>query len=157
MRTRGCWMWCEAQVYHLCHLASKIHHTSVHRSIKVFYREKLSFLIQVKDPDSFRPLNIPQIEIPFRDMASFVAEADASITERSVFVLCRWSLAKLPYFYASRHDFVTTEIMVTTKSGHENCTSQKWPRTNYYIQSAHQLTRPNVWLQKILLLGIKMV
>ena len=35
-------------------------------------------------------------------MASFVAEADASITERSDFVLCRWSLAKLPYFYASR-------------------------------------------------------
>jgi hypothetical protein len=37
---------------------------------------------QVRDPDSFRPLSVPPIEIPFRDMASFVAEADASITER---------------------------------------------------------------------------
>ena len=27
-------------------------------------------------------MSVPQIEIPFRDMASFVAEADASITER---------------------------------------------------------------------------
>jgi hypothetical protein len=37
---------------------------------------------QVRDPESFRPLSVPQIEIPFRDMASFVAEADASISER---------------------------------------------------------------------------
>ena len=32
--------------------------------------------------ESFRQLNIPQIDIPFRDMATFVTEAEKSINER---------------------------------------------------------------------------
>ena len=37
---------------------------------------------QVKEPESFRQLSLPQIEIPFRDMASIVTEAEAAIVHR---------------------------------------------------------------------------
>ena len=37
---------------------------------------------QVKQPESFRQLSLPQIEIPFRDMASIVSEAEAAIINR---------------------------------------------------------------------------
>ena len=37
---------------------------------------------QVEEPKSFRQLSLPQIEIPFRDMASIVSEAEAAIVNR---------------------------------------------------------------------------
>ena len=40
------------------------------------------FQLQVKEPESFRQLSLPQIEIPFRDMASIVSEAEAAIIHR---------------------------------------------------------------------------
>jgi hypothetical protein len=36
----------------------------------------------VKEPESFMQLSLPQIEIPFRDMASIVTEAEAAIVHR---------------------------------------------------------------------------
>ena len=45
--------------------------------------------------ESFRQLNIPQIDIPFRDMATFVTEAEKSIKERLEILE--------PKIYQSRH------------------------------------------------------
>ena len=42
----------------------------------------LHSFFQVKEPESFRQLSLPQIEIPFRDMASIVTEAEAAIVHR---------------------------------------------------------------------------
>ena len=38
--------------------------------------------VRTNGDESFRQLNIPQIDIPFRDMATFVTEAEKSIKER---------------------------------------------------------------------------
>ena len=41
--------------------------------------------------------------------------------------------------------------------GHVNCMMQKWPGMDYYARDEHQLTRLNVWQQKIFLLDSKTV
>merc|ERR1712223_1288952 len=46
------------------------------------YEDLLRSKRQVKEPESFRQLSLPQIEIPFRDMASIVSEAEAAIIHR---------------------------------------------------------------------------
>lgn len=51
---------------------------------------------QVKEPESFRQLSLPQIEIPFRDMASIVSEAEAAIINRfevCMTYLMQWSFS----------------------------------------------------------------
>ena len=55
------------------------------RPIMWIYFNKIYFFalfFQVKEPESFRQLSLPQIEIPFRDMASIVTEAEAAIVHR---------------------------------------------------------------------------
>ena len=45
-------------------------------------RSKRQARTGVREPESFRQLSLPQIEIPFRDMASIVNEAEAAIINR---------------------------------------------------------------------------
>ena len=48
----------------------------------IFNNIPFCIYFQVKEPESFRQLSLPQIEIPFRDMASIVTEAEAAIVHR---------------------------------------------------------------------------